>query len=80
MQIKQIERGEYPKPKLDYIPLPCMHCQEAPCIEMAKEVQFTGGGRIVIIDPVKARVKADCKQLPLPGYILERREAATSEV
>lgn len=56
MQIKQIERGEYPKPKLDYIPLPCMHCQEAPCIEMAKEgAVYRREDGIVIIDPVKAR-------------------------
>ena len=56
MQIKEIERGSYPKPKLAYLPKPCMQCQEAPCMEAA-----TGGAvyrredGIVIIDPRKAK-------------------------
>lgn len=56
MQIKQVERGQYPKPKLDYIPVPCMHCQEAPCIEVAKDgAVYRRDDGIVIIDPEKAK-------------------------
>ena len=56
MQIKEVERGVYPKPKLDYIPKPCQHCEDAPCIDAA-----TGGAvyrredGIVMIDPVRAK-------------------------
>ena len=32
MQIGEKERGTYPKVKLSYIPLPCLHCGDAPCI------------------------------------------------
>ncbi len=56
MQIQEIERGEYPKPKVDYIAKPCLHCQDAPCMDAA-----TGGAvyrrkdGIVMIDPEKAK-------------------------
>ena len=59
MQMAEIERGSYPKPKLAYIPKPCLQCQDAPCMEAA-----TGGAvyrredGIVIIDPQKARGQA----------------------
>ena len=56
MQIKEVERGAYPQPKLDYIPVPCMHCQSAPCMDAGPEgaVHRRDDG-IVIIDPVKAK-------------------------
>ena len=60
MQIQELERGEYPKPKLDYIPKPCLHCQDAPCMGAA-----TGGAvyrrkdGIVMIDPEKAKDPKD---------------------
>ncbi len=56
MQIKEIERGEYPRPKLDYIPLPCLHCEEAPCMAAATDgAVYRRGDGIVLIDPVKAK-------------------------
>jgi len=56
MQIKEIERGEYPKPKLDYIPLPCLHCEEAPCITASADgAVYRREDGIVLIDPVKAK-------------------------
>lgn len=27
------ERGRYPKARLEYLPLLCMHCEEAPCVK-----------------------------------------------
>ena len=56
MQIKEVERGSYPKPKLSYLPIPCMHCGEAPCIEAAKDgAVYRREDGIVLIDPEKAR-------------------------
>ncbi len=56
MQIKEVERGSYPKPKLDYIPLPCMHCEKAPCIDAAADgAVYRRDDGIVIIDPTKAK-------------------------
>ncbi len=56
MQMKEVERGSYPKPKLDYIPLPCQHCEEAPCIAVAADqAVYRRKDGIVIIDPVKSK-------------------------
>ena len=56
MQIKEVERGTYPKPKLDYIPMPCQHCETAPCIEVAADdAVYRRKDGIVMIDPVKAK-------------------------
>jgi Fe-S-cluster-containing dehydrogenase component len=56
MQIKEIERGSYPKPKLDYIPLPCVQCENAPCVEAAADnAVYRREDGFVIIDPNKAK-------------------------
>ena len=31
MDVKTYERGTFPEVKASYIPLPCMHCADAPC-------------------------------------------------
>jgi len=56
MQVKEIERGTYPKPKLDYVPVPCQHCSEAPCMEPAVDgAVYRRDDGIVLIDPEKAK-------------------------
>ena len=56
MQVTEIERGEYPKPKISYIAKPCMHCESAPCIDAAKDgAVYRRDDGIVMIDPVKAK-------------------------
>ena len=56
MQIKEIERGSYPKPKVDYIPTPCMHCGTAPCLDVAADdAVYRREDGIVLIDPHKAK-------------------------
>ncbi len=60
MQIKEIERGIYPKPKVDYIPTPCMHCETAPCVDVAAdEAVYRRDDGIVLIDPKKAKGQKD---------------------
>lgn len=56
MRLIEKERGIHPKVKMNYVPLPCMHCDDAPCIAMAQngEVYRRPDG-IVIIDPVKSK-------------------------
>jgi len=59
MQIKEVERGSYPQPKVAYIPTPCMHCASAPCMDAAKDgAVYRREDGIVIIDPDKARGQA----------------------
>ena len=56
MQLLEWERGVYPKPKLSYIPRPCMHCESAPCIDAAKDgAVYRRDDGVVIIDPEKAK-------------------------
>ena len=56
MQIKEVERGTYPKPKLAYIPTPCQHCEDAPCIDAAENgAVYRREDGIVMIDPEKAK-------------------------
>jgi tetrathionate reductase subunit B len=55
MKLQEDFAGTVPKVKVNYTPIPCMHCDNAPCIAAA-----TGGAiykrpdGIVIIDPVKS--------------------------
>ena len=55
MNILSKERGQYPHVRVAYLPLPCMHCDNAPCIAAAKEgAVYKRPDGIVIIDPEKA--------------------------
>ncbi|MFC2025611.1 4Fe-4S dicluster domain-containing protein [Chloroflexota bacterium] len=50
------ERGQFPKVDVSYLPLPCMHCNDADCIKSAEgEAVYQRDDGIVIIDPVKAK-------------------------
>ncbi|MCK4273848.1 MAG: hypothetical protein KAW90_03065 [Dehalococcoidales bacterium] len=56
MNIVEKERGRYPKVKLAYVPVPCMHCEDAPCVKSAKDgAVYRRPDGIVIIDPEKAK-------------------------
>ena len=56
MRTELVERGIYPKVKVAYIPTPCMHCQEAPCIKDSPEgTVYRREDGIIIIDPEKSK-------------------------
>ena len=56
MQMKEVEGGKYPRPRLNYIAIPCQHCQNAPCIDAAKDgAVYRREDGIVMIDPEKAK-------------------------
>ena len=56
MNIMRKERGQYPKVDVAYLPIPCMHCDDAPCIKAAKkEAIYKREDGIVVIDPEKAK-------------------------
>jgi Fe-S-cluster-containing dehydrogenase component len=55
MRLFEKERGEYPKVKVSYTPVLCMHCQDAPCVRASSDhAVFIRADGIVIIDPEKA--------------------------
>lgn len=50
------ERGQYPFIDVAYLAVPCLHCDNAPCIRAAKDgAIYKRPDGIVIIDPVKAK-------------------------
>jgi len=58
MRIIEKERGQYPKVKVSYIAVPCMQCEDAPCLTDDGAVYKRPDG-IVIIDPEKAVGRKD---------------------
>ena len=55
MNLAKNERGKYPYVKVAYMPIPCMHCEDAPCVEAAKDgAVYRRPDGIVVIDPQKA--------------------------
>lgn len=64
MQIIERERGKYPKVKLSFIPKPCMHCDDPPCIRLAPDgAVYKRPDGIVIIDPEKSIGKKEILSL-----------------
>jgi Fe-S-cluster-containing dehydrogenase component len=54
MNIERKERGRYPIVQVAYLPMPCMHCDNAPCLTPDGAVYKREDG-LVIIDPEKAK-------------------------
>ncbi len=61
LRIREIEHGTGSKVKVDYMPIACQHCEEAPCM-LAGPVGavYRRPDGIVIIDPEKAK---GCKEI-----------------
>jgi Fe-S-cluster-containing dehydrogenase component len=60
IRIEGRERGQYPFIDVAYLPIPCMHCDDAPCIKAAKDgAMYKRPDGIVIIDPVKSKGQKD---------------------
>ncbi len=56
LNIERKERGQYPIVQVAYLPMPCMHCDDAPCIkESPSGAVYKREDGLVIIDPVKAK-------------------------
>ncbi|MDB9823002.1 oxidoreductase [Deltaproteobacteria bacterium] len=56
INIMRKERGQYPLIDVTYMPIPCMHCDNAPCIKAAKDgAVYKREDGIVVIDPEKAK-------------------------
>jgi Fe-S-cluster-containing dehydrogenase component len=59
MRIVERERGTYPKVKMAYLKIPCMHCDDAPCMRQHPDKIYKRPDGIVIIDPEKAAGSKD---------------------
>lgn len=56
MKVNQYERGNMPHVKVTYMPVMCQHCEEAPCMKVAKDdAVYRRDDGLVLIDPAKAK-------------------------
>jgi Fe-S-cluster-containing dehydrogenase component len=56
VSINSVERGQHPMVDVAYLPVPCQHCADAPCIRAARDnAVYKRPDGIVIIDPIKAK-------------------------
>lgn len=55
MKLNQTVHGQVPKVNIEYVARPCMHCAEAPCMQVAENgAVYRRNDGLVIIDPEKA--------------------------
>lgn len=60
MNIMRKERGQFPFVDVAYLPRPCMHCDNAPCIQNAQNnAVYKRADGIVVIDPIKSKGQKD---------------------
>ncbi len=60
MRVLEQERGRYPRVKVAYTAIPCMHCENATCLKMAPDgAVYKRPDGIIMIDPEKASGRKD---------------------
>ncbi|MCI9629055.1 MAG: oxidoreductase [Eggerthellaceae bacterium] len=56
MKVNEEERGQTPKVKVAYTPVFCQHCEDAPCMKVAKDgAVYRRDDGLIVIDPAKAK-------------------------
>lgn len=80
MNIERKERGQYPLVQVAYLPLPCQHCQEAPCLAASPAgTIYRREDGLVIIDPVKAKGHPEIVETCPYGAIYWNAEAGVPQ-
>jgi len=57
MNIERKERGQFPRIDCAFLPMPCQHCQDAPCMKDNSDFIQKRDDGVVLIDPVKSKGK-----------------------
>ncbi len=75
MNIMRKEGGQYPNVEVAYMPRPCQHCEDAPCVKNSKDgAVYQRDDGIVIIDPQKAKGQKEIVELCPYGSIFWNEE------
>lgn len=76
LRIAEIEHGTGTKVKVDYLPILCQHCRQAPCmVHDGSEAVYRRADGIVIVDPVKAKGRKEIVEACPYGVIAWNEEA-----
>ncbi len=75
MNIERRERGRYSRNDYVYLPMPCQHCENAPCIEAGKGAVTRREDGIVMIDMEKAKGNKELLKACPYGAIYYNEEA-----
>ena len=59
IDVREVERGSFPKIRVSHIPVPCLHCDEAPCIAAGGGAVSRREDGIVLVDVAKSVGKRD---------------------
>jgi len=74
IKVNEIERGQYPHVKVDYVPVTCAHCDSALCVTLDQTGAISRRpDGIVLIDPEKAKGNKDLVGL-CPYRVIEWNE------
>ncbi len=80
MNIHRKERGQYPIVQVAYLPMPCQHCADAPCVEASADGSvYRRPDGLVIIDPVKAKGHPEIVDTCPYGAIYWNEEAQVAQ-
>jgi len=80
MNIHRKERGQYPIVQVAYLPMPCQHCADAPCVDASTDGSvYRRADGVVIIDPVKAKGRKEGVDTCPYGAIYWNEEAQVAQ-
>lgn len=78
MNIERKERGQYPIVQVAHLPVPCMHCDDAPCLTADGAVYKREDG-LVFIDAVRAAGRKEIVDTCPYGAIYWNEEAQVAQ-
>ncbi|MBP2654785.1 MAG: hypothetical protein H6Q73_2354 [Firmicutes bacterium] len=79
MNIERRERGQYSRNDVAYLPMPCQHCENAPCIKAGNGAVVRREDGVVIIDMEKAKGNKELEKSCPYGAIYWNDEVATPQ-
>jgi Fe-S-cluster-containing dehydrogenase component len=79
IDVHSIERGQYPRIDVAYLPKPCQHCSDAPCAKAHPECVTRREDGVVMIDMAKAKGVKDLASSCPYGAIFWNEEANVAQ-